>query len=207
MRVYIRISTNGSGRKMIDHGNNTIDRQLFDAFKELAVKQPIEKITIRQITDQAGVIRATFYNHFADKYRLIESIITTELLEPLRPLLKNGMLLEAMVVLLNNIETDRAFYSRLVRLQEPISFRDLFIQCAAKELEMVVNDMESGKKYVYGWIKPEVIAAYYAQSICFVITEWIQKGRHLPARLAAEEYFILLSHPVNDMIGCLKQAQ
>lgn len=192
---------------MVHHGNNTVDSQLAEAFKELVSKRPVEKITIKQITDQAGVIRATFYNHFADKYVLIESILTRELFAPVRLLLKNGMLLEAMVVLLNNIENDRAFYTRLARLQEPVSFQNILLRCAGKELEDVVKDMGHGRNDSYGWMKPEFIAAYYAQSLCFVITEWIQKGMHLPPRLAAEEYFFLLSHPVNDMIGCLKQAE
>ena len=49
---------------------------------ELSAKKPIDKITIKEITDKDGVIRPTFYNHFQDTYELIEWIIKTELLEP-----------------------------------------------------------------------------------------------------------------------------
>ena len=48
----------------------TVDELLTESFKELAKSQPIEKITIREITEKAGVIRPTFYNHFQDKYGL-----------------------------------------------------------------------------------------------------------------------------------------
>ena len=44
-----------------------IEGLLADSFKELALEKPIEKITIREITDRAGVIRVTFYNHFQDR--------------------------------------------------------------------------------------------------------------------------------------------
>jgi AcrR family transcriptional regulator len=68
--------------------SNTIDLLLAESFKEIAVTKPIEKITIKEITDRAGVIRPTFYNHFQDKYELMEWIIQTELISPMKPLLK-----------------------------------------------------------------------------------------------------------------------
>ena len=71
---------------MTGQGKSAIDTLFAESFKELAKKHPIEKITIKEITDLAGVIRPTFYNHFQDKYELLEWIIRTELLEPVKPL-------------------------------------------------------------------------------------------------------------------------
>ena len=78
-----------------NQGRNAIDTLLAESLKELTIKQPIEKITIKEITDKAGVIRPTFYNHFQDKYELLEWIIRTELLEPVKPLIQNGMIDQA----------------------------------------------------------------------------------------------------------------
>ena len=36
------------------------------------IKGSFDKITIKMITDQAGVIRPTFYNYFQDKYEVME---------------------------------------------------------------------------------------------------------------------------------------
>ena len=44
---------------MTGQGKSAIDTLLAESFKELALKQPIEKITIKEITDKAGVIRPT----------------------------------------------------------------------------------------------------------------------------------------------------
>ena len=49
-------------------GSPDVERRLMDSFKALVRQYPVEKITIKQITDGAGVIRPTFYNHFHDKY-------------------------------------------------------------------------------------------------------------------------------------------
>ena len=58
---------------MVNQNKNshTTDRVLADSLKALVVQKPVEKITIKEITDKAGVIRPTFYNHFQDKYELL----------------------------------------------------------------------------------------------------------------------------------------
>ena len=50
---------------MTGQGKSAIDTLLAESFKELAKKHPIEKITIKEITDLAGVIR-----HFTIIFRI-----------------------------------------------------------------------------------------------------------------------------------------
>ena len=54
---------------------------LMDAFIKLTRKKDFKDITIKDITDEATVNRATFYSHFQDKYDLIDAVITEEILE------------------------------------------------------------------------------------------------------------------------------
>ncbi len=44
---------------------------LAKSFREVAEKKPIDKITIKDITDNCGYSPATFYRQFSDKYDLI----------------------------------------------------------------------------------------------------------------------------------------
>ena len=88
---------------MTSQGRNAVDVLLAESLKELTESRPIEKITIKEITDKAGVIRPTFYNHFQDKYELLEWIIMTELLEPVKPLIQNGMIEEALLLLFTSV--------------------------------------------------------------------------------------------------------
>ena len=41
---------------------------------ELAKKKPIDKITIKQVSENAGVTSQTFYNHFSDKYDMVHKL-------------------------------------------------------------------------------------------------------------------------------------
>ena len=56
------------------HPKKELKILLAESFKELVLEKLVEKITIKEITDRAGVTRVTFYNHFQDKYELLEWI-------------------------------------------------------------------------------------------------------------------------------------
>jgi AcrR family transcriptional regulator len=50
-------------------------RQTFiDVFCELYSQKPIEKISVKDITNKAGYNRSTFYQHFADIYELLDLV-------------------------------------------------------------------------------------------------------------------------------------
>jgi len=50
---------------------------LREAFWELYAEKPIEKITVREITDRAGYNRATFYLYYRDVYDVLEQVKDT----------------------------------------------------------------------------------------------------------------------------------
>ncbi|MDW7618089.1 TetR/AcrR family transcriptional regulator [Peribacillus simplex] len=54
---------------------------LMDAFIKVIQKKEFKDITIKDITDEATVNRATFYSHFQDKYDLMDAAITEDILE------------------------------------------------------------------------------------------------------------------------------
>lgn len=53
---------------------------IMEAFIQLSMKKEFKDITIRDITDEATVNRATFYAHFTDKYQLLDAVLTENLM-------------------------------------------------------------------------------------------------------------------------------
>lgn len=53
---------------------NPIEEKIIKAFMTLYEVKNIEKISIKSITDLAGLNRGTFYLHFLDIYDLLEKI-------------------------------------------------------------------------------------------------------------------------------------
>ena len=56
-------------------------KRIAKSFKKLLTEQAFEKISVRQIMEDAGIRRQTFYNHFLDKYELLEWIFQPSSLE------------------------------------------------------------------------------------------------------------------------------
>lgn len=187
---------------MIVQGKGAVDVLLAESFKELVLQHPIEKITIKEITDKAGVIRPTFYNHFQDKYELLEYIISAELLAPIRPLIENQMIYEALLLLFTNIEKDKEFYMQAVRLEGQNSFESVVRKCVKEILLSIIQDNEKAKRIPpkFEWLTAERIAEYYALSMCSVAIEWIKTGLTASARKLTEAYIYIMKHSVDEIL-------
>ena len=63
------------------HSHTEVTKRLMaDALKQLMTKKPLNKITIREITEDCGVNRQTFYYHFEDIYDLMRWMFRQEAL-------------------------------------------------------------------------------------------------------------------------------
>ena len=51
---------------------NTTKQALEESLKHMLLKKPLDKITIRDITEDCGISRMAFYYHFKDIYDLVE---------------------------------------------------------------------------------------------------------------------------------------
>ena len=92
-----------------------LDYLLAESFKKMVVKTPIEKITIKEITDLAGVIRPTFYNHFQDKYDLINWYFDRILLESFQHMGEGKTAYEGLVNKFHYIEEEKLFFKAAFR--------------------------------------------------------------------------------------------
>ena len=54
-------------------------KAIVESFLRLACKKPLDKITVRDIVDDCGINRNTFYYYFQDIYAVLEDICRTEL--------------------------------------------------------------------------------------------------------------------------------
>jgi AcrR family transcriptional regulator len=56
-------------------------RLLIDSFIKVAQLKDFKDITIKDITDEATVNRATFYAHFVDKYDLLDAVLSENIMK------------------------------------------------------------------------------------------------------------------------------
>lgn len=65
----------------MDKQREKMKYRLADAMKICMKKMPVEKITVKEIVEECGTTRQTFYRNFQDKYALINWYFDKILLE------------------------------------------------------------------------------------------------------------------------------
>lgn len=181
------------------HEKRDVDALLMKSFKELVKKRPADKITIKEITDGAGVIRPTFYNHFKDKYELLEWIIKEELLTPVKPLIANRMIKEAMIFLFRNIEQEKMFYSQIVKLEGQNSFESIIMNCIKEILLEIIPEDTVRAMPKYEWITEDRIATFYAQNMCYIAITWIKGGYQVSGKELADIYEYMMKSSMDEL--------
>lgn len=178
-----------------------VDQMLAESFKNLAFRMPIDKITIKQITDGAGVIRPTFYNHFQDKYELLEWIIRTEILDPVIPLMQEGNLKDSMVQIFRNMLKDKGFYKKVIRLEGQHSCENIARKFIMEILYTFINAQVGEKKLAKRGLTVSLVAEYYAQSMAFVVIQWTRLNMSLTPEQMADIFEYVTTHSMDDVIA------
>lgn len=169
---------------MENEKKKTTEELIATSFKNLVNSQPIDKITIKEITDGAGLIRPTFYNHFQDKYELLEWIIMTELITPVKPLFNGGFFQEGMTLIFSNMIRDKDFYTHAAKLDGQNTFSSIVQALIERMILEYINEKlgPNVRYHDHEWMGPDMIAEYYARSIRFIIIRWARNNMSIPPR-------------------------
>lgn len=175
---------------------------LSESFKEQLLQHPFEKITIKMITDGAGVIRPTFYNYFHDKNEVFEYILKEELMDVLYVLLENGMEKEIIKMIFTYFEKNRSFYNKAFKVEGQNSFEDilyheiflLFNKFIVKHKPKINKNIEI--------LSSNNIARYYSIGIVYILKIWILYNdyENITADEIYDAYIFLISNSLLDII-------
>jgi len=172
---------------------------LQESFKNLILKHSFDKITIKMITDGAGLIRPTFYNHYADKYEVLEEICYDDIFKGSEMLIENKMPFEAIYYMFSSIENNREFYIQAARVEGQNSFEEIINNNLIKIFKSLFKYYGAESN---GQDKFSVndIAEYYARGLTFIILRWIEKGINISAKALSNKYKLLVTNSLDDII-------
>ena len=98
--------------------------QLADALKQCMSKMPVEKITVKEIVEECGTTRQTFYRNFKDKYDLINWYFEKILLESFEHMGEGRTVYEGLVNKFYYIEDERLFFKAAFQNDAQNSLRE-----------------------------------------------------------------------------------
>lgn len=173
---------------------------LADCLKELVLTNSFEKITIKMVTDKAGLIRPTFYKHFQDKYEVLEWIFEVDIARKTAALLNEGKADEALLFLFTSLENERRFYRRCCLMEEsPNSFRSIlgrFLNGMFLDAEKRVRKTAAPANPI---LTPEWTADFYSTGLTHVICSWLLMDEEHSAKDLAAAYSYIVTHSISDL--------
>ncbi|MFA9463197.1 MAG: TetR/AcrR family transcriptional regulator C-terminal domain-containing protein [Velocimicrobium sp.] len=179
---------------------------LAESFHSLLLSHDFDKITIKMITDEAGVIRPTFYYYFQDKYDLLSFILYKNVFLKVRELSTLDMDVECVKCIFISIEKDKKFYQRAFEVTGQNSFEHMFYHYCYELFFERVNHYTLRDLPNYRLLTNDVVAKYYTIGFVNIIKEWIQNTfdtsykENPSAEDIFEAYEFLISHSIFDIL-------
>ena len=173
-------------------------RFLAESLKELMLQKSFEKITIKQICDKTGVIRATFYNYFEDKYAALSYIIYLDTVETALPYIEKRQFLQAVKAMLDNFVENREFYQIAFRITGQNSFEDLF----EENVQQLFTEMfrRYGRPEKLGTMSEEELAGYFGNSLCYTVNHWLCRSRGMDSETFLKQYGSVVTSSIFDFL-------
>lgn len=173
-----------------------------NSFKELMRQGIFDKITIKMITDNANVIRPTFYNHFHDKYELVEWILVDDILDGVRERLLESKVNEAVKYMFDGFYNDKIYYSKAFEIEGQNGFAHTLLQklyeIFAEAMESFNLDMSDASDN--SAISKEIIAKYHASGLITIIRYGLENSESISVDHLIDSYRYMARHTIYDLV-------
>ena len=127
------------------------------------------------IVDGADIRRPSFYNHFLDKYDLLEWIVYADVVAPAQKALETGNERDAIRALFENILQNEVFYRKAFGVTGQNGFEEAFVR---QLIPLMENAMERSahRRPQPAPLSEKELATYYALGFVTGIKVWLHKG-------------------------------
>jgi len=154
------------------------------SIKELMKTIPLAKISIRQIAENCGVNRQTFYYHFKDKFDLVNWIYYTEVIENLAGCTTYAHWTDGMYKTLTYFMNNKSFYTNALNTPGQNAFDGYLFKETYDLIMGVVNDISLGIEV--STTDKNFIADFYTHAFVGITVQWIKSSMKEPPHIMVD---------------------
>ena len=155
---------------------------LGEKFKELVAKKGFEKLTIKMITDAAGVIRPTFYNYFQDKYEVMEWLLWEDVFKEVSELMEQEHVMESLQLLFQRFGEDKTYYEKVFEVTGQNSFEEMLYGQVFHMEEILVKHHPLKHLRNMPHVDEKVFLEFHAISLVTEILAYLGKQKYFGGR-------------------------
>lgn len=172
---------------------------LGNALKKMLSVKPIDKITIKDLVEECGVNRQTFYYHFDDVYDLLEWVFEEDANKVLPDEIYYSEWREHVIKWFHYLYENRTFVLNIYNSQN----RSYLLRYFKRRLHFCIHGfaviVAEGKNIE--WSDLEFICEFYAQGVVGLISQWLDLNMQLPPEITEEKFMKMLDGSIESMIA------
>lgn len=177
---------------------NLTKKAIMDSFLKLLNERPFDKITVKDIVEECGVNRNTFYYHYHDIFELLAEILEADLQKiaedsPISASWQN-VLLQTMTFAIENKKALYHLYNSMNRRQVEkyvieTSNRTIRTFITYKSSEYEINEEDLSR-----------VVMFYSSAVSGMLLQWIDGNMRQDPEIEIQRMGILLEGTVDIML-------
>jgi probable dihydroxyacetone kinase regulator len=149
---------------------------LYNSFLKLLGEKPFPEISVKDITEESGVSRMTFYYHFEDIYHMISWATEEKLKSTISGVASYDGWREDYLGVFKMALVNRKFFTEVFPLVDRGSVDDYLSSLARKNMLKVIDEKTRLMNVKISNESKEMIADVYSCSIAGMFLKWIAGG-------------------------------
>ena len=170
--------------------SNITKYALESSLKKMMLTKPLDKITIRDLTEDCGISRMAFYYHFKDIYDLVEWACVEDAAKALEGKKTYRTWQQGLLQIFEAVYENRPFVLNAFRVLDREKI-EKFLFGLTSDLILGVVEEQAQEKSVTEEEK-RFIADFYKYSFVGIMLDWIQKGMKEDYRETVDAVCIIL---------------
>ncbi|SHK11351.1 transcriptional regulator, TetR family [Anaerocolumna jejuensis DSM 15929] len=147
-------------------------RALASSLKKIMEKKPLSKISVREIIEDCGVNRKTFYYHFQDIYALVKWIFEEEAIEVVKQYDLIVDYVDAIRFTLNYVEENKVICNCAFDALGRDELKRFFQKDFFSFVENIITQLSEGKNIPEDF--KEFLITIYTESLASLLIEWLR---------------------------------
>ena len=154
--------------------SNITKKAMEASLKKMLLRKPLDKITIRDITDDCGISRMAFYYHFRDIYDLVEWACIEDAAQALQWKKTYATWQEGLTQIFEAVLANKPFILNAYRCISREQMENFLFQVTYSLLRGVVDEQSEGA--AVSEEQKAFIADFYKYSFVGLMLDWIRHG-------------------------------
>ena len=150
---------------------------LAKALKELLHERPLDKISVKDITEHCGMSRNNFYYHFQDKYELISWNFYDDISKKVETYADSSKFLEdSFTSVCECLHNEREFYLKCFKYVEQNSLFDVLTELYMELWTKTLRERYANSGLDLSGEEIQLMAKINTRAMVGMITDWVKKG-------------------------------